>query len=84
MGPTEVLPSSHFLPHYASPSGMSLADEGGWSEEAELTTAPAGSIFITIYSILHRRAASTHMPYTRNLREHPWLCRLPDPQQRRA
>ena len=71
MGPTEVLPSSHFLPHYASPSGMSLADEGGWSEEAELTTAPAGSIFITIYSILHRRAASTHMPYTRNLRAHP-------------
>ena len=50
---------------------MSLADAGGWSEEAELTTAPAGTIFITIYSILHRRAASTHMPYTRNLREHP-------------
>ena len=55
-----------------------------FTSKAELTTAPAGTIFITTYSILHRRAASTHMPYTRNLREHPWLCRLPDPQQRRA
>ena len=54
LGPTEVLPGSHFLfnlarymGHYGSIS---------WSEH---TVAPASTIFITVYSIWHRRAASS-------------------------
>ena len=54
LGPTEVLPGSHFLfnlgkfmGHYRSIS---------WSVP---TAAAAGSIFITVYSIWHRRPAST-------------------------
>ena len=53
-GPTEVLPGSHFyfclqswMGHYGSIRG------------AVKTAAPAGSIFITVYSIWHRRSAST-------------------------
>ena len=53
-GPTEVLPGSHFLfclqhwmAHYGTLRG------------AVRTAAPAGSIFITVYSVWHRRSAST-------------------------
>ena len=53
-GPTEVLPGSHlfsasarYMGHYSNIRG------------AVKTTAPAGSIFITVYSIWHRRSAST-------------------------
>ena len=54
LGPTEVLPSSHFIrgrrrfmQHYGN------IRHGAW------TTAPAGSIFITHYSIWHRATAAT-------------------------
>lgn len=54
MGPTELLPgshhlsmSSHFMKHLDA-----IAD-------AHKTAAPAGSIFITIYSIWHRASTST-------------------------
>ena len=54
MGPTEVLPGSHFLyqrekhmAHYGSIKG------------GVLTAAPAGSIFLTSYNIWHRRSPRT-------------------------
>jgi hypothetical protein len=49
MGPTEVLPGSHLTPTQRDP-----AWQGG-----VLTAVSAGSVFITIYPILHRRSAST-------------------------
>lgn len=54
MGPTEVMPGSHFLFNLASWMG-----HYGSLRAAVKTTAPAGSIFITVYSIWHRRSAST-------------------------
>ena len=61
LGPTDVLPGSHFLfnlnkfmGHYRSVS------------RAVHTAAPAGSIFITVYSIWHRRPTST-APGVRNM-----------------
>jgi hypothetical protein len=54
MGPTEVLPGSHFLFNLATWMGHYGNIRGGVR-----TAAPAGSIFITVYSIWHRRSAST-------------------------
>ena len=56
MGPTEVLPGSHLTP---------TQREAEWNGGVP-TTAPAGSVFITIYPILHRRSEST-AEGTRNL-----------------
>ena len=78
LGPTEVLPGSHFL--FALQSWMSHYNgiRGGVK-----TAAPAGTIFITVYSIWHRRTAST-VPGIRSLlkycywRTEPpqrdWIC----------
>ena len=49
MGPTEVLPGSH----------LQEAPRGAEHHGGVLTTAPAGSVFITIYSVLHRGTKST-------------------------
>ena len=54
LGPTEVLPGSHFLFSLGSWMGHYEAIRG-----SVLTTAPAGSIYITAYSIWHRRGVST-------------------------
>ncbi len=54
MGPTEVIPGSHFLFQHASWMG-----HYGNMRHGVKTTAPAGSIFLTVYSIWHRRSAST-------------------------
>ena len=53
LGPTEVLPGSHFL----------FADQGNMGHYGRIrgsvhTVAPAGSIFIAVYSIWHRRSES--------------------------
>ena len=63
MGPTELLPGSHFLStlrtymsHYGSIRG------------SHLSAAPAGSIFITVYSIWHRRSASSASGVRNNLK----------------
>jgi hypothetical protein len=57
MGPTEVLPGSHFMKtktnmmaHYGSIAG------------SVSTAGPAGTIFLTIYSIWHRRTRATSGP----------------------
>ena len=54
MGPTELLPGSHFLYQREKLMAHYGAIKGG-----VLTTGPAGSIFITSYNIWHRRAART-------------------------
>lgn len=54
MGPTEVLPGSHFLFSLQSWMGHYGSIRGGVK-----TAASAGSIFITAYPIWHRRSAST-------------------------
>ena len=54
MGPTELLPGSHFLYQREKHMAHYGAIKGG-----VLTAAPAGSIFITAYNIWHRRAART-------------------------
>ena len=53
-GPTEVLPGSHFLYFMRD-----LMGHYGSIRATVHTTAPAGSIFITVYSIWHRRSKST-------------------------
>ncbi len=54
MGPTEVLPGSHFL--FSPQNMMGHYDR---VRGAIRTSAPAGSIFITAYNIWHRRSRST-------------------------
>lgn len=54
LGPTEVLPGSHFL--FSLQSGMGHYDR---VHGAVLSSAPAGSIFLTAYNIWHRRSRST-------------------------
>lgn len=54
MGPTEVLPGSHFLMALQSWMG-----HYGRIKGAVATTAPAGSIFLTAYNIWHRRSLSS-------------------------
>ena len=54
MGPTEVIPGSHFM--------RGKANYMGHIRNVKLavpTAAPAGSIFLTVYSIWHRRPKST-------------------------
>jgi len=54
LGPTELLPGSHFLFSPASRMAHYGSIRGG-----HRAASPAGSIFITAYPIWHRRSAST-------------------------
>ena len=54
MGPTEVLPGSHFLFSTSPSMGHYGAIQG-----TVKTSAPAGSVFLTVYSIWHRRGKSS-------------------------
>jgi len=74
MGPTEVLPGSHFF--FSLQSWMG---HYGTIRGAELTTAPAGSIFITAYSIWHRRSKSTAIGWRNMLKYIYW--RMTPPQR---
>ncbi len=74
LGPTEVVPGSHF--RYADGSAMS---HYGSIRNAVSTTAPAGSIFLTVYSIWHRRTISTASG-TRNLLKY-WYMRTVPPDR---
>jgi hypothetical protein len=81
MGPTELLPGSHFLFAHQNHMGHYGAIRGGVH-----AVAPAGSIILTVYSIWHRRSAST-VPTLRNLLKYnywrttaPRRDWLPDPE----
>ncbi len=71
MGPTEVLPGSHCL--FCSQSHMQHYKK---IRGAVSTAAPAGSIFITIWGIWHRRTASTASG-TRNLLKYEYSRTVP-------
>ncbi len=72
MGPTEVVPGSHFAQHKATymqhMRGISTAVS---------TAAPAGTIFITAYPIWHRRGKSTAAGIRNLLKYNYW--RTADP-----
>ena len=72
LGPTEVLPGSHvnnwparYMQHY------------GGIRDGVKTTSPAGSIFITVYSIWHRRAASTGSAVRHMMKYNYWRTEPP-------
>jgi hypothetical protein len=74
MGPTALLPGSHFLFSLSTYMGHYGGIKGTY-----YAAAPAGSIFITMYSIWHRRSAST-VPSLRNLLKYNYF-RITPPQR---
>ena len=74
-GPTELLPGSHLFGSLQE-TPRSLTAPGGRS--GELTSCPAGTVFITDYPILHRRAASTRRGTRNNLKFNYFRRAAPD------
>ena len=74
LGPTELLPGSHFL--YA-PGGMT--QHYGRLRGSVYATSPAGSIFITDYSIWHRRSESWGSGLRNNVKYNYW--RISEPKR---
>ncbi len=72
MGPTELLPSSHFL--YSISAFMGHYEN---LRNVYSTAAPAGSIFITNYSVWHRKSASTIGGKARNLMKYNYYRTVP-------
>ena len=72
MGPTELLPGSHFLYSLRHSMGHYGNIRGSYH-----ALAPAGSIFLTIYSIWHRRSASTGTGVRNNLKYNYWRTAPP-------
>ena len=72
MGPTEILPGSHF----SKARGVSLGRIRSLKNSV-LTTSPPGSIFLTVYSILHRRSASAGTGIRNNLKYNYWRTAEP-------
>lgn len=72
LGPTELLPGSHFLFSLASYMGHYGNIRGAYK-----AVAPAGSIFLTIYSIWHRRSASTALGLRNLLKYNYWRTTPP-------
>ena len=72
MGPTELLPGSHFL--YANRDYMR---HYGRIRGSHVAVAPAGSIFITVYSIWHRRSDSWGSGLRNNLKYNYWRTESP-------
>ena len=74
MGPTEVVPGSHFVHSLQS----WMAHYGSIGSAVKMV-APAGSIFITVYPIWHRRSKSTAKGVRNMLKSCYW--RTVPPQQ---
>ena len=72
MGPTEVLPGSHYLFQHASFMG-----HYGNMRHSVKTAASAGSIVLTVYSVWHRRSASSASGI-RNLLKYNYWRTSPD------
>ena len=72
MGPTELLPGSHFLHHRRN----DLPRYGGIRGSYH-AVAPAGSIFLTVYSIWHRRSGSEAKGVRNNLKYNYWRTTPP-------
>ena len=67
LGPTELLPGSHFLYNLGQLQQNYMGHYGGIRGTYH-TAAPAGSIFLTVYSIWHRRSASTGTGVRHNIK----------------
>ena len=67
LGPTELLPGSHFLYNLGQLTQNYMGHYGGIRGTYH-TAAPAGSIFLTVYSIWHRRSASTGTGVRHNIK----------------
>jgi hypothetical protein len=72
LGPTELLPGSHFLYSHAPWMAHYGAITG-----TVLSSAPAGSIFITQYNIWHRRSAATGTGIRNLLKYNYWRTTPP-------
>ena len=72
LGPTEVLPGSHFLFSLSKNMG-----HYGGIRGAHRAAAPAGSIFFTVYSIWHRRSAASGKGLRNLLKYNYWRTESP-------
>ena len=72
MGPTEVLPGSHYLFQHASFMG-----HYGNMRHSVKTAASAGSIVLTVYSVWHRRSASSASGIRNLLKYNYWRTSPP-------
>ena len=67
MGPTELLPGSHFLYSHGQLWQNYMGHYGGIRGSC-YATGSAGTIFVTVYSIWHRRSESTGIGIRNNLK----------------
>ena len=72
MGPTEILPGSHFI---FSPS--SRMGHYGRIRGSHYAVCPPGSILITVYSVWHRRSESTGAGIRNNIKYNYWRTEEP-------
>ncbi|MEE2658755.1 MAG: hypothetical protein VX733_09650 [Candidatus Latescibacterota bacterium] len=72
IGPTQVVPGTHLIPHKARFMGHLNAIRGVAS-----TAAPAGSIFITVYQIWHRRGPAKAKALRNMLKYVYWRTKPP-------
>ena len=72
MGPTEVVPGTHLRPARYPMLGRIKS-----LKISKLTTSPPGSIFVTAYSIVHRRSNSTYSGVRDNLKYNYWRTSEP-------
>jgi len=72
MGPTELLPGSHFLFSLSKQMGHYGAIRGAFR-----SAAPAGSIFLTVYSIWHRRGVASGHGIRNLLKYNYWRTEAP-------
>lgn len=69
LGPTEVVPGGHFMP-IAEPANAS-------GKQGTAIASAAGTVFITHYSLLHRRGASTWSGLTRDMLKYCYFRKQP-------
>ena len=72
MGPTEIVPGSHL-----SPARYPMLGRIKSLKISKLTTSPPGSIFLTAYSVVHRRSNSTYSGVRDNLKYNYWRTTEP-------
>ena len=72
MGPTEVLPGSHFILGQSA-----LVSHYGAIRGTKKCVGPAGTVFITCYPIWHRRSKATAAGGTRHLFKYNYVRKSP-------
>ena len=72
MGPTDIVPGTHMSAARGAMLGRIKS-----LKISKLMTSPPGSIFLTVYSILHRRSNSTYPGVRDNLKYNYWRTTEP-------